>query len=255
MLASKALMADDDAHDDIGIDNGFVQGDDEALKAAEKLQAAGEAICAFTQAQLGRVVDHLVEMMAQTHFRVLPAAQQEELLQKEGFDVAEHFAKRLEIIHGVYYDVFKSKCIYGANLQNFEAVRKLIDQIVKRDRLPSSNSLQAQHALRNAWNTIDVCVYNAGYYKRLAKVAYILCLLLGTAIIVLSVFKTHINGNRERLACFDICRLKAANGGNCTITACDTDQEEAGISVTPTAIFVTASLLTMVRRSPTAIGF
>ena len=134
-------------------------------------------------------------------------------------------------------------------------MRTLIDQIVKRDRLPSNNSLQAQHALRNAWNTIDVCVYNAGYYKRLAKVAYILCLLLGTAIIVLSVFKTHVNGNRERLACFDICRLKAANGGNCTITACDTDQKEAGMSVTPTAIFVTASLLTMVRRSPTAIGF
>ena len=33
-------MADDDAHDDIGIDNGFVQGDDEALKAAIKAREA-----------------------------------------------------------------------------------------------------------------------------------------------------------------------------------------------------------------------
>ena len=35
-----ALMADDDAHDDIGIDNGFVQGDDEVLKAAIKAREA-----------------------------------------------------------------------------------------------------------------------------------------------------------------------------------------------------------------------
>jgi hypothetical protein len=33
-------MADDDAHDDVGIDNGFVQGDDEALKAAIKAREA-----------------------------------------------------------------------------------------------------------------------------------------------------------------------------------------------------------------------
>ena len=115
----------------------------EALKAAEKLQADGEGTAAFTQAQLGCVVDHLVEMMAQTHFRALPAAEQAELKQKEGFDPTDHFAKRLQIIHGVYYDVFKSKRVYGANLENLDAVRMLIDQIVKRDRLPSSNSLQA----------------------------------------------------------------------------------------------------------------
>ena len=125
-------------------------------------------------------------------------------------------------------------------------MRKLIDQIVKRDRLPSHNSLQAQHALRDAWNTIDECIYNAGYYKLLAKAAYTLCLLLGITIIVLSVFKFHFNGKIELLACL-VRNEKATYGGNCTAY-----HEAAGSSVTPTGIFVTASLLTLVRaaRSP-----
>ena len=122
----------------------------------------------------------------------------------------------------------------------------LIDQIVKRDRLPSNNSLQAQHAMRSAWNTIDVCVYNAGYYKRLAKAAYILGLMLGTVIIVLSVFKAHISGITEVWACV-LHSNEAANGGNFSLSLCTADQEAAGISMTPTGIFVTASLLTMVR--------
>ena len=139
-------------------------------------------------------------------------------------------------------------------------MRTLIDQIVKRDRLPSNNSLQAQHALRNAWNTIDVCVYNAGNYKLLAKAAYILCLLLGLAIIVLSVFKAQIsgdNGTREllvqQLSCF-VRNAKAANlaanGGNCSVVETTVGNPENVFSVS-TGIFVTASLLTMVRRSST----
>ena len=107
-------------------------------------------------------------------------------------------------------------------------------------------------------NTIDVCVYNAGYYKRLAKAAFILSLLLGTAIIVLSVFKAHSNGNKELLACF-VRNSKAANDGNCTAcSACNPDLEQfdGGINgmfvLTQTGIFMTASLLTMVCRSPTA---
>ena len=139
-------------------------------------------------------------------------------------------------------------------MENLDAVRTLIDQIVKRDRLPSSNSLQAQHALRNAWNAIDVCVYNAGYYKLLAKAAYILSLLLGITIIVLSVFKFHFNGKVELLACL-VRFEEAAKGGNFTAAGhCAADHEAAGSSVTPTGIFVTASLLTMVRRSPTGMA-
>ena len=138
------------------------------------------------------------------------------------------------------------------------AVRTLVDQIVKRDRLPSQHSLQAQRALRDAWNMIDECVYNAGYYKLLAKAAYMLCLLLGIMIIVLSVFKAQLNGTRELLSCQSsllacFARYGKAAGGNCSAAShCTVDHEAAGILVTPTGIFVTASLLTMVRCSPTA---
>jgi hypothetical protein len=200
----------------------------ESLKTAEKLKATGDDAVAYTPAQLESVINHLVEMMAQTHFRALPAAEQAELQQKEGFTPMNHFASKMETIWGVYYDVFKSRRLYGANLEDLEGVKTLIDQIVKRDRLPSNNSIEAQQSLRDAWNTIDVCVYNAAYYKLMAKATFVLCLLLGTLVIVLTVFKDRID------------EAPVANG-----TAVD-NSDEAARKISETGIFLTASLLTMV---------
>jgi hypothetical protein len=92
----------------------------------------------------------------------------------------------------VYYDIFTSSNVYGANLQNLDAVEVLINQIVKRDRLPSQNSLEARQLLRSAWNIVDICVYNAGKYKNTAKVAYCVSLVLGMGVIVCTVFRNDI---------------------------------------------------------------
>ena len=111
---------------------------------------------AFTAEHLDEVVDHLIEMMAETHWRALPKAQQETLQSNGDFDPQEVYADRLEQIYNVYYDLFKSERVYGANLENLDAVKEVIDHIVKRDRLPRKNTLQGQQLLRNAWNTVDV---------------------------------------------------------------------------------------------------
>ena len=213
----------------------------ESLKTAEKLKAMGDATVAFTPAQVELVINHLVEMMAQSHFRVLPAAEQAALQQKEGLTPADHFASKMEIIWGVYMDIFKSRRLYGANLASLPAVQALIDQIVKRDRLPSNNSLEAQQSLRDAWNAIDECLYNAIFYRLLAKTSYIMSLLLGTLIIVLTVFKARIDGTGE------ICALRVQSNETCG--TCEA-QEVVGASgkglSASMGIFMTASLLIMV---------
>ena len=220
-----------------GTGSGDTQSLYESLKTAEKLKATGDEAVAFTPAQLESVINHLVEMMAQTHFRALPAAEQAELQQKEEFTPMNHWASKMETIWGVYYDVFKSRRLYGANLENLDAVQALIDQIVKRDRLPSNNSIEAQQSLRDAWNTIDVCVFNAAYYRLLAKTTFIVCLLLGTLVIVLTVFKVSIDGSTTTVVCTDT-----------------TDYETCGVVVETSenlftasmGTFMTAALLTMV---------
>ena len=83
------------------------------------------------------------------------------------------------------------------------AVQKLVDQIVKRDRLPMDNSYEAQQCLRDAWNTIDVCQYNAISYKHISRVTYIICLLLGTLIIALSVLQVPARACGEQMICAD----------------------------------------------------
>ena len=69
----------------------------ESLKAEEELHAA-KGDPAFTPEQLERVIDHLVDMMAQSHYRVLPVAEQERLLKTDGFSPAKHFASKMEKI-------------------------------------------------------------------------------------------------------------------------------------------------------------
>ena len=220
-----------------GTGSGDTQSLYESLKTAEKLKATGDEAVAFTPAQLERVINHLVEMMAQSHFKALPAAEQAELQQKEGFTPMNHFASKMETIWGVYYDVFKSRRLYGANLESLEAVQALIDQIVKRDRLPSNNSIEAQQSLRDAWNTIDVCVYNAAYYKLLAKTTFIVCLLLGTLVIVLTVFKASIDGSTLAVVWTD-----ASDSETCEVVV---ETSEGGFTASM-GIFMTASLLTIV---------
>ena len=96
------------------------------------------------------------DLVARGHWRALPKAEQEKLQSNGDFDPQEVYADRLEQIYNVYYDLFKSERVYGANLENLDAVKEVIDHIVKRDRLPRKNTLQGQQLLRNAWNTVDV---------------------------------------------------------------------------------------------------
>jgi hypothetical protein len=158
----------------------------------------------FKQAHLELVINHLVEMMAQTFLRVQPAATREELApgfdatspelnQTEGFNPADHWAEKLDSIWSVYYDLFMAPRVYGLNLQNLSSAQSLIDQIVKRDKLPPKNTLEAQQILRNAWNAVDICVYNAVRYKRVAKLSYVAQLLLGIVVIVFTVFREQID--------------------------------------------------------------
>eukprot|EP01046_Picozoa_sp_COSAG06_P046212 COSAG06_NODE_6514_length_2898_cov_3.997998_2_plen_729_part_01 len=170
----------------------------ESLRDAEKANASG-AGRPFTQEQLERVINHLVEMMAQSYIRCLSASKIQELapgfdptlpkLQQADFDPMDHWAEKMSETWSVYYDIYMSERLYGANLQNPFEVQSLIDGIVKRDRLPTKNSLEAQQLLRRAWNAVDICTYQATQYKRLAKAMFLVQLLLGLVVIVLTMFR------------------------------------------------------------------
>ena len=203
----------------------------ESLRDAE--DAAGVVARPFTETQLEMVLKHLIGMMAQSHIRSLPKPDREKLapgfdptspqLEIENFDPGDHWADRLNEIWSVYYDIFQSERVYGANLANLPAVKQLIDQIVKRDRLPPKNSLEAQQALRDAWNAVDIFVHNARKYKQVAKLAYFTQLLLCIVIVVLTVFRERINDSLD----------------------CALEDETCSSTFSSSATFVASSLLTL----------
>ena len=76
---------------------------------------------------------------------------------------------------------------------------------------------------------MDISVYNAARYKRLAKVSYVVQLLLGIVIIVLTVFRDQIDDN------------------TCEVCSCPMLSNSSAVgedAVSSTGIFVTALLLT-----------
>eukprot|EP01046_Picozoa_sp_COSAG06_P053542 COSAG06_NODE_9284_length_1939_cov_1.044022_2_plen_392_part_00 len=77
-------------------------------------------------------------------------------------------------------------CIFW-NEKDYVYTTKMIKQVAKIDRLPENNSYQAMIMLRHAWDTVDIYTYHAKRSKRVAKVSYILMLLIGatTSIITL----------------------------------------------------------------------
>ena len=175
-----------------------------AIKNAEM---ASKNSRSFMPAQLERVVNHMIEMLGQSHIRCLnekirtkqfPAAARWDTkspeMEQVGFDPMEEWSERLGKIHSVYTDIFKSEQIFGANrVDNLESVKGLIDGIVKRNRLPSDNSFEAKQLLHSAWNHVDVCTHNAAKYKVIEKVSYALQLLLTAVVSALTVYRGTID--------------------------------------------------------------
>jgi hypothetical protein len=84
-------------------------------------------------------------------------------------------------------DVFTNKNFYSSSIHDIDYVKRLISSIGKIDRLPDSNSLQALKTLQNAWDHVELYHSIAYRYKIVSKVAYIVLLILGIAVTVLSI--------------------------------------------------------------------
>jgi hypothetical protein len=183
----------------------------QSIEMAEERTRTG-AGKAFTPQQLTQVIEHIMNTLAESRFRVLPIAEQEKLKEDEEFSPRAYLDDWLRPIWSMCYDILSSPNVYGANLKNLDAVANLINQIVKRDRLPQSNSLQSMQMLRRAWNIVDICAYNAKQFKIISKVTYLLNLLLGLCIIALTVFRTDIatlaeSDHAPKLAVFIVAAL------------------------------------------------
>jgi hypothetical protein len=112
-----ALKADSGGNS--GGHNGTLITLSQSIEMAEERTRTG-AGKPYTQTQVTKVIEHVLDMLAESRFRVLPIAEQEKLKENDDFSPRDHFAVWLRPIWSIYYDIFQSPNIYGANLKNLE---------------------------------------------------------------------------------------------------------------------------------------
>ncbi len=67
------------------------------------------------------------------------------------------------------YHVFLSKSAFSESIYDSEGINKVLGDVAKIDRLPSTNTLEAAILLRHAWDCVDIYQAMADRYKRIAN--------------------------------------------------------------------------------------
>ena len=80
------------------------------------------------------------------------------------------------------HELLMNPNVYSASVHDTSEVQRIFGRVAKIDRLPEANSLEANVTIQDAWDHVDVYNSFSDVYKSVAKVVYMLLLLLGIAI-------------------------------------------------------------------------
>ena len=91
--------------------------------------------------------------------------------------------------------LLQSPHMYNANVHDIDDISRLVDKLVRLDRLPQSNPLEGLLLLRSAWMDYDVTMRLADRYKCACKVIFATQLLLGWIIVTTTVISAWAGRN------------------------------------------------------------
>lgn len=78
---------------------------------------------------------------------------------------------------------------HSGSLFDLEEVSRTISSVVKIDRLPKHNSMEALLSLQDAWDHVDAYHRLADFYKVVTKLSYALLLIAGLATSVIAIIR------------------------------------------------------------------
>ena len=112
--------------------------------------------------------------------------------QKKGLEYYELFEDYLSALSSCGFELLSSEHTYHANVCDIEGISKLIDRLVRLDRLPKENPVEGLLLLRSAWCDYDVAMVLASRYKCWCKLMFVLQLILSWLVVALSAASTFI---------------------------------------------------------------
>ena len=112
-----------------------------------------------------------------------------------------------KILFSSCHAILSSPNFYAAHINDKQGLADIVNRLVKSDRLPSENSLEALLLLRGsdsplaevqqlicvsvicseAWCLFDICQYNARYYRQMAHAIFVLVLVLAVGTTVITI--------------------------------------------------------------------
>ena len=90
-----------------------------------------------------------------------------------------------EELHVALDKLLTSPKLHSGNLHEPKHLLQIVKQVAKIDRLPHTNSIEANFLIRQAWDDVDVYTKKASRSKFLTKLFYMLSLLFAAAMIII----------------------------------------------------------------------
>ena len=101
------------------------------------------------------------------------------------------------------HTLFKSEHLYHCNLGDLTGAQRLVNRLVRLDRVPLVNPLEGLLLLQAAWRDHDVAVMLANSYKNMYKAIFLFQLFLGWLTVISCSLALWINENAGELPCAD----------------------------------------------------
>jgi len=126
-----------------------------------------------------RTIESWLEKHDESHELYGEAIIQQTNLSSQIASIDEHGSSGLEHLWLDYYHLLGSPLTFSGPVMDIDYCKGVLNSVVRVDRLPKSNSLQALHTLQDAWDNIEFYHTVADGYKRITKVSYFILLTTG----------------------------------------------------------------------------
>jgi len=155
----------------------------------------GHELPGATTDQINEVASWLTHETFRNFWYHMPDAEERE---RSGITYQDFYGEEYKCFELCIKFLLSHPSFHGVNIANLNGIKKLLNTLVKLDRLPTQNSLEATKLLQQAWNEYDIALHLASWYKRMSRFNYWLYLLIGICIVSLTTLNgTFLQSNAE----------------------------------------------------------
>ena len=105
--------------------------------------------------------------------------------------VEKHLDTQIKTTAASLRTILNHDKFHGCNIAEVDEAKRLVETLVRQDRLPPIEDLEGLELLQRAWNEYDVAVHLAARYERYSYLFYAIYLLLGLIVVIISVIASE----------------------------------------------------------------